>query len=137
MATTIRKVGYFKLRAADKPGAGAELLQALKDAGVGLLAMSAFPDGKGCQVDLVPEKAAKLQAAAAQLPAKLSQEKTGFLAQGGDATGVLVPLLRKLGEAGINVTAIDAVSAGKKRYGALFWVKPKDVGRAAQLLKAK
>lgn len=137
MATRIRRVGYYKLRADNRPGEGAKLLLALKKQGVNLLALSAFPDGKGVQIDLVPEDGAKLQAVAAELPAKLSQEKTGFLAQGGDTAGVLVPILKKLGEARINITAIDAVSAGKKRYGAIFWVKPKDVEKAALLLRAK
>jgi len=137
MATTIRKVGYFKLSAPNKPGVGALLLQTLREGGVNLLAMTAFPAGKGCQVDLVPEKAAKLQAVAKQLGAKLSKEKTGFLVQGKDGTGVLLPILQTLGDAGISITAIDAVSAGKKRYGAIFWVQPKEVAKAAKLLKAK
>lgn len=137
MATSIRRVGYYKLRADNRPGEGARLLQLLKKQGVNLLAMSAFPVGKGVQIDLVPEDPERLVAAAAELPAKLSQEKTGFLAQGGDTAGVLVPILKKLGEARINVIAIDAVSAGKKRYGAIFWVKPRDVEKTAQLLRAK
>lgn len=137
MATSIRKVGYYKLRTPNKPGVGALLLQTLREGGVNLLAMTAFPEGKGCQVDLVPEKAAKLKAVAKQLTAKLSQEKTGFLVQGKDGTGVLLPILQTLGDAGIGITAIDAISAGKNRYGAIFWVQPKDVAKAAQLLKAK
>lgn len=137
MATSIRKVGYYKLRTPNKPGVGALLMQALREGKVNLLAMTAFPEGKGCQVDLVPEKAEKLKAVAKQLPAKLSQEKTGFLVQGKDATGALLPILQVLGDAGIDVTAIDAVSAGKKRFGAIFWVQAKDVAKAAKLLKAK
>jgi hypothetical protein len=42
----------------------------------------------------------------------------------------------KLADAKINVTAIDAVSAGGGRYGAILWVKPKDVVKAAQALGA-
>jgi hypothetical protein len=35
------------------------------------------------------------------------------------------------------MVAMDAVTAGRGRYGAIFWVKPKDIGRAARLLGAK
>jgi hypothetical protein len=39
-----------------------------------------------------------------------------------------------LGTAKINVTAIDAVSVGDGRYGAILWVAPKDVKKASALL---
>src|SRR5713226_1959760 len=107
---TIRKVDYFVSRAANKPGEGARLLKALKKAGVNLLAMTAFPDGKGSQVDLVPEKPAALKKAAKQLGLKLSVAKSGFLIQGSDRIGVLTRVMDKLGKARINVIAIDAVA---------------------------
>jgi hypothetical protein len=34
------------------------------------------------------------------------------------------------------VTAIDAVCAGGGRYGAILWVAPRDVSKAAKLLGA-
>jgi hypothetical protein len=45
--------------------------------------------------------------------------------------------LQKLGDAGINVTAADAVSAGRGRYGMILWVKPRDYARAAKALGAR
>ena len=41
-----------------------------------------------------------------------------------------------LGDAKINVTAVDAVCAGAGRYGAILWVAPRDVTRAAKALGA-
>jgi hypothetical protein len=32
---------------------------------------------------------------------------------------------------------LQAVTAGSRRYGAMFWVKPKDVAKASRLLKAR
>jgi hypothetical protein len=32
---------------------------------------------------------------------------------------------------------MDAVTAGAGRYGAIFWVKPKSVAKAARLLRAR
>jgi hypothetical protein len=44
--------------------------------------------------------------------------------------------LKKLADRKINITATDAVAAGKGRYGMLLWVKPKDYARAATALGA-
>jgi hypothetical protein len=133
---TIRKVDYFVLHAPNRPGQGARLMRALKERNVNLLAMSAFPDERGSQVDLIPESSAELKAAARAVGVELDGAKKGFLVQGKDRVGVLAKILDKLGEAKINVTAIDAVSTGKK-FGAIFWVKQTDVARAAKLLGAK
>ena len=43
--------------------------------------------------------------------------------------------LGKLAAKKINVTAVDAVSAGAGRYGAILWVKARDVNRAAKTLR--
>ncbi len=134
---TIRKVEYYVLQLPNKPGTGAWLFARLKQRGVNLLAMTAFPNGLKSQVDLMPEKPAALKAAAKKMNLKLSAKKTGFLVQGTDRAGAIVGILDKLGRAKINVVAIDAVSAGWKRFGAIFWVKPEQVGKAAKLLKAK
>jgi hypothetical protein len=60
-----------------------------------------------------------------------------FLAQGDDRVGALTQILGKLAKARINVVALNAATAGKRRYGAMFWVRPKDVGKAARLLRAR
>ena len=44
--------------------------------------------------------------------------------------------LKRLADARINVTAADAVTAGKGRFGMILWVKAKDYGRAARALGA-
>jgi prephenate dehydratase len=133
----IRKVDYFVMRAKDRPGEGARMLKALKKHEVDLLAFSAFPDGAGTQVDFVPSSSRRFLDAAKALDWEVSPRKAGFMVQGKDRTGALSGLMGRLGKAGINVTAIDGVSAGKKRFGAIFWVAAVDVVKAARLLKAK
>jgi hypothetical protein len=64
-------------------------------------------------------------------------QKTGFLVQGKDRKGAVANLLRTPAGQKINVTAIDAVSAGAGRYAAILWVKPKDITRTAKALGAK
>ena len=133
----VRKVDYFVVRAKNRPGEGARMLKALKKHDVNLLALSAFPNEGGAQVDFIPEDTNDFLKAAKALEWEVSPRKIGFLAQGKDKTGALAGLMNKLGKAGINVTAIDGVSAGKKRFGAIFWVASVDVVKAAKALKAR
>ncbi len=134
MAETIRKVEYFYVTAPNKPGEGAKALVALSNAGVNLLAFSGFPLGRKAQMDFIPEDAAAFKAAAKKAGLKLSAKKTGFLVQGEDRPGVVAAIMSLLAVAGVNVTAIDAISAGEGRYGAIFWVKPPDIRKAAKAL---
>jgi hypothetical protein len=134
MDDTIRKVDYFYIKAANKPGEGAKILGKLRDAGVNLLAFSGFPAGRQAQIDFVPEDPAWFQQAAKRLGLKLSAKKSGFLVQGEDRIGAISETMEKLAAAKINVTAIDAVSAGQRRYAAILWVKQKDVSKAEKTL---
>ncbi|HXF92453.1 MAG TPA: hypothetical protein VNK46_06825 [Nitrospiraceae bacterium] len=136
MADTIRTAQYFKVQVPDKPGIGAGALTMLRDAGVNLLAFSAFPRGRRSQMDFVPSDPEAFKTAAKRAKWKLVAPKTCFLIEGDDRPGALVDVLTQLAGAKINVTALDAVVAGSGRYGAIFWVKPRDVKKAAKLLGA-
>jgi len=68
---------------------------------------------------------------------KLSVRKSGFLYQGDDRVGAMTRLFAKLAAAKINLIAVDAVTSGKGRFGAIFWVKPQVVAKTAKLLGAK
>ena len=136
MGDVIRKVDYFYIKSANKPGEGAKILRALRDEGINLLAFSGFPQGQKAQIDFVPEDPLAFETAAKRVGLKLSAKKSGFLVQGEDRTGAVAEVMGKLADAKINVTAIDALSAGGGRYGAILWVKPKDVAKAAQALGA-
>jgi len=136
MADTIQRVQYFYTQVSDKPGEGANILRMLQQEGINLLAFSGFPEGRRAQIDLIPADPAALKAAAKKAKLKLKGPKTGFLVQGDDRIGAVAEIMNRLAEAKINVTAIDAVSAGLGRYGAIFWVKPRDVKKAADLLGA-
>lgn len=131
---TIRTAEYFKLQVPDKPGEGVKVLSVLHHAGVNLLAFSAFPRNRRAQVDFVPADPMAFKQAAKQAKWKVQGPKTCFLAEGDDRVGAVADLIGRLGEAKINVTALDAVTATPGRYAALFWVKPKDVKKARKLL---
>ncbi len=134
MADTILRVDYFYTETPDRAGEGARALAALKDAGVSLLAFSGFPKGRRAQLDFIPADPAAFKAVAKKARWKLKGPKKGFLIQGEDRVGALADILGKLAAAKINVTATDAVCAGAERFGAILWVKPRDVNRAAKAL---
>ena len=133
----VRKSSYYSMKVPQRPGAGAQLLAALKAAKVNLLAFTGFPASGGAQVDFIPKDNARFMQAARKAKLKVSGRKTVFLAQGEDRVGALTQVLGRLARAKINVVSLQAVTAGKGRYGAMFWVKAKDVGRASRVLKAR
>lgn len=138
MADRIRKVEYFAMDVPNKPGEAAWLLEALGAEGVNLLAFTGFPvSGRKSQVDFIPENARAFKSVAKRAGMKLRSKKGCFVVQGGDRPGAVARVLSKLGDARINVTAIDAICGGQGRYGAILWVKPKDAAKAAKALGAR
>ncbi|HYM68536.1 MAG TPA: hypothetical protein VEZ44_02995 [bacterium] len=136
MTDTIRLVDYYYIQATDKPGEGARLLRHLKDAGVNLAVLHAFPRGRRTQVDFVPTSGATLKAAARSAKWKIVGPKKAFVIEGDDRVGALAEYFAMLGDARINVTAVSAVTAGAGRFGAILWVDPRNVKRTAKLLGA-
>lgn len=133
----IRKVVYFSMQVSNRPGVGLEMLRTIAKGRQNLLAFTGFPSGAKAQVDFVPAKPAEFARGAKKAGIKLGPKKTAFLVQGEDRVGALVRVLDQLAKAKINMVAMDAVTAGSRRFGAIFWVKPKDVARASRLLGAR
>jgi hypothetical protein len=138
MADRVKKVNYVYLKVPNRAGHGAKVLGELRDADVNLLAYSGFPiKGGKAQLDLIPESMAALRRIAKKNGWRLSKVKKGFLIQGNDDIGAVHRHINKLAANRINITAADAVAAGKGRYGMILWVRPKDYNRAAKVLRAK
>lgn len=136
MADTIRTVDYYYIIAPDKPGEGARVLGALRDAGVNLQAVLAFPSARRTQIDVVPVDSVAFLNTAKAAKLKVSKPKKAFLVEGDDRPGAIATLLTRLGNAKINVTATSAVRGGPGRFGAILWVKSKDLKKAAEALGA-
>ena len=136
MAETIRQVTYYKVMVPNRTGEGARLLGALHNAGINLLAFSGFPAGKKAQFDFIPDDAPAFEREAKRAGIKAGAGKTVFLVQGEDRVGALADILAKLAAAKVSLIALDGISAGFSRYGAIFWVKPKDVTKAARAVGA-
>jgi len=134
---SIRKADYYTMKVSQRPGAGAKLLGAMKAAGVNLLAFTGFPTGGGAQLDFIPENSVKFRQAAKKAGLRVSKRKTVFVVRGADRVGALTGILGKLAAKKINLVALSAVTAGMRRYGMLFWVKKRDIGRTSRALGAR
>ncbi len=134
MADTVTMVDYYYTTVSDKPGEGSRILGILRDAGVNLLAFSGFPEGRRSQLDFIPVDGSALLGTAKAAKVKLSRAKKVFLVSGDDRIGAIADVCGKLAAAKVNITAVDAVCAGAGRFGAILWVKPRDVKKAAAVL---
>lgn len=137
MADRVRVMDYYYIGVPDRPGEGARILSHLRNAGVYMTVIQAFPSGRRAQIDFMPSNAAAFKAAARKAGWKVTGPKKAFVIDGNDRTGALVRYFEKLGKAKINVTAASALAAGAGRFGAVLWVKARDVKRAATALGAK
>ena len=137
MADTVRKVEHFSIQVPNAPAKAFGVLSTLVSAGINLLACSGVPRGRRARIDVVPDNARRFRNAVRKAGLSFTPEKGGFMIQGTDRPGALTRHLKKLGDKGINVTGIDALSAGAGRWGAIIWVDSRDVARAARALAAK
>jgi hypothetical protein len=137
MAVKSRLVDYYAIRLVDRPGTGAAALDAFRRARVSLEAVHAFPEGRGTQMDLVPGDARAFARAARAAKLRLSRRKRALLVEGEDRAGALAGVLEKIAAARVNVTAVTGVRAGKGRFGAILWVKPRDLAKARRAVGAR
>lgn len=136
MADTFKRVDYYYTTVPNRAGQGAAIMEAFRDADVNFLAIHAFPQGRTSQIDFFPENRRAFEKAAKEAGIKISPRRTAFLVQGRDRMGAVADVLRILADANVNVTAMDAISAGGK-YGALVWVRRDNVNKAARALGAR
>ena len=137
MPDVIRKVEHFSIQVPNTPGKAFGVLSTLVAAGINLLACSGVPRGRGAQIDVVPDDSRRFKTAVKKAGLSFTARKSGFLIQGRDRPGALSEHLKRLGEESINVTGIDALSAGEGRWGAIIWVNEDAVRKAARVLGAK
>jgi len=137
MADLIRMAQYYKVQIPDKPGTLAHMLAPLREEGVNLLAVHAFPRNRRTQVDVVPEKPSTFRDVAKAHKLKMQGPKTCLVVDGDDRPGALADLTDRLGSARINMTAVTGLAAGQGRFGAILWVKPRDVKKAAKVFSVR
>jgi len=136
VADVVRKVEYFSIRVPNTPGKAFGVLSTLVSSGVDLLACVGVPQARRAKIDVVPADPARFKRVVTQAGLGFTSEKSGFLIQGTERSGALTDHLKKLGDTDINVTGIDALSAGEGRWGAIIWVEDRSIASAARVLQA-
>ena len=135
MADLVQRIEYYYVEVPNRAGAAAEVFNVLKTHGVNLVAFNGFPtSAQHAQLDLVPSSGNALVAAAQKAGIKLVGPKVAFLLSNWEHLGAVADLLSKLEQAGINITAMQAIATGDWRYGAIIWVKPHNIDKAAEAL---
>lgn len=137
MADTVRKVEYFSIHVSNTPAKAFGVLSTLVSSGIDLLACIGVPRGRRARIDVVPVDTRRFKVAVKKAGLTFTPKKSGFLIQGADRPGALTDHLQKLGANDINVTGIDSLSAGERRWGAIIWVDGDAVRKAARALGAK
>ncbi|MBZ5606759.1 MAG: hypothetical protein LAP38_00765 [Acidobacteriia bacterium] len=138
MKSTISKVDHYSAEILNRVGEGARVLGALRDSGVNLTALWAYPSKPGkAQLEMIPQSSPGFLKAAKKAGLKLSRKQTAFFVNGQDHPGAVAETLAKLSEAGINVGAVEAVCAGAGRYGAVIFLPQSDIRKASKALGIK
>ena|ERR1039457_5502583 len=129
------KLEYYSVVVPNKPGKGAEVLNAFKEAGVNFVGIWGYPLGKSkSRIDLVAQDTVLLKKTARQLKIELGPKQTAFHITGEDHPGAVAETLDRLAAKGINVYAMQALCADSGRFGALVQVAPEDVAKATKAL---
>jgi hypothetical protein len=132
MATTKKiEIVTYKLEA--KPGALAKVFEAFREAKVNVIASWAYQMGPNeAQGHVYAKDTAKAKEALTKLGREPKVENACY-AEDTDEVGRYAALLKKIGDAGINIDATDAFAIGGK-FATVFFVQQQDIAKLCQTL---
>ncbi|MHC4220569.1 MAG: hypothetical protein ACYSU7_19195 [Planctomycetota bacterium] len=123
----------FSIRVPDRPGELARLAAMMREAGVNLVGLWGYGEGQSkARFYCVPEHAEHFRDFVRTADLPVEEGKTFYLS-GADQPGVLVDWLNKIGSAGINLQAIEAVRIHGV-FGVFIWADSADWYPLTQLL---
>jgi len=131
----IKQETFYKLAGTHQSGEISKLLTNLREHNVDLIGLWGFPtSGGNAEFLLVPKNDSQLTSMASKLNFTL-QKSTCFHLSAEDKLGILEETLHKAASAGINIRAVNALSAGSE-VGCYIWCEDEDVEKLAQTLGA-
>jgi len=137
MADDVRRVEHYTIEIEDKAGSGARMLASLRDNNVDLIAVWGYPGAEGkARFEIVPKDADGFAAAAKAAGLEAGTPTTAFCVAGSDRVGAIAEKLEALARANVSAVAAHAVSDGQGHFGAIIYVAPADLQRAATALDA-
>ena len=137
MKLEVSKVDIWQAKIEDRPGALAEKLSALAEAGTDLEFVLARRTGDepGGIVYLAPLKGAKQSKAAAAAGVEKSADIAGLRVESGNAPGLAARMARAMADAGINLRGFVGTAVGRNSILFLALDTPDDAAKAAKALK--
>ena len=138
MTLDVAKVNVWAASIKDKPGALAEKLAALAEAGtdLGFVIARRTPEKRGQGVVFVtPLKGARQLRAAREVGFAKTQSLHSVRVEGKDKPGIGACLAEAVAAAGINLRGLSAASIGKRFVCHFAFDSPEDATRAVRILK--
>ena len=137
MAVNVKKIGLWRSEIANRPGALAEALSGVAQAGADLRVVMAyrFPgDESRGAVELYPVAGKRAQSAAREAGLSESGIPT-LLVEGDDRQGVGAAIARSIADAGINLAFLLAQVVGRRYVAVLGFDSEADAKKASGLIK--
>ena len=136
MAVTVKKVTFWGRDVENKPGALAETLAPLAQAGADLQVVMGYPNpaGAGARVEVHPVSGKKSMDAAKSVEMAASPMPI-LVVQGDNRTGLGHAIAQSISEAGINVGFVMAQVIGRKYSAVLGFENDADASKAMGLIK--
>ncbi|MBI4902665.1 MAG: hypothetical protein HY820_03470 [Acidobacteria bacterium] len=136
MPDEISLVEYYVAVIPHKAGEGARILTAFKEAGMNLEGFLGYwKTTWDAEIVLILDEGTKgVSAAGKKAGLQLGEKRKGIMVKGKDRPGVIAELMCRLADAGINVNALHALSAGSGRFGALIAVSQADLRKTTRTL---
>ena len=131
----MQTIVYFSIVIPNKTGEGAKVADALKSAGLNLIAFWGYPvKGKNAQLDIAPSDPKAFIKTEKRLGLDPGVQKTAFHLEGEDKPGAVADVLAKLSVAGVSVHAAVAICAGAGRFGMLLQIPDAELKLAKKVL---
>lgn len=138
MALKVTKADVWAVEITDEPGGLAKVLWAMADAGASLdcvIARRQADKFRAGVVFLTPVKGKKAQAAAESAGLTHAEDLATLRVEGPDKPGLGAKLAGAIGDAGINMRGLSAMTCGKNFVAYLGFDSGQDADRAAKALK--
>jgi hypothetical protein len=137
MALAVRIMDYFYLRIRDEPGKAYELLAALANEEINLLAFSAVPYGDhGVELTVFPDRSESFVRLAEKSGWPLTPPQHACMIQGDDHLGALAEIQKELVDAGVSIYASTGVTDAAGHYAYVIYFKEGDHLAAARAVEA-
>lgn len=139
MALKVSKVDVWAVEIRDEPGALAQVLETISNAGgdiEGVIARRQADKFQAGVVFLTPVKGKKVEAAARAIGAEPGENLATLRVEGPNTRGIGARMIRAVADAGINLRGLSVTTSGKTFAAYMGLDSDADADKATRLIKA-